>query len=427
MMLGQVAALADTKPSRFRRATQPVAEDGLGRKLARRWLVTLGLLAVLVPLMVGTRRHWFGEVGLGYAVYWLHDRLYLPLKGYLWTWGFPVSLVAWLEITLLLLVALAGFLSGRPLLRGAHSLVARHTLATPLGRRMIDHWHRLTVATPFRPRQLELLAEQSRQTLLDGSNGALPISRLVALTGLCMAMRLRADDRVAVRVTILADLLETLLRIEQGKQDARTVRPAMEQLAQMMADHLIALTATPVPGDLLAPATLAGEVQVLLTALRGRLSSGKGGDLLLLRPVAATVMERCGLLDMIRTMAERGLRGFGRDLSVPEVGPASSGRLALLIALFAAVETGETELAHATLESMSALAFARGVGLPAPVTAFADALLAEAPDLPHWQLAAHLPEAPQPDPSLLTPGDHDHFTGRTRRLTWIAGAAEATP
>ncbi len=426
-MMGEITALAGTTPSRFRRPTLPAAEQGLGRRLARRWLVTLGLSAALVLLMVGTRRHWFDETGVGYVAYWLHDRLYLPLKGYLWTWGFPQSLVVWLVILLLLGVALAGFLSRRPLLRGAHGLAARYLLANPVGRRMIDQWHRLTVRTRFRPHQLELLAEQARQMVLERPEAALPLSRLVALSQLCMAMRLRADDGTAMRLAILADLLETLLRIQQDESDGRAARAAMEQLALMMADHLTTLTATPVPGDLLAPATLAGEVQVLLTALQGRLASGKAGSLFLLRPVAAAIMERCGLLDTIRTTAERGLRGFGRELSVPEAGPPACGRLSVLIALCAATETGEAELAHATLESLSALAFARAAGLPAPVTAFADAWLAEAPDLPHWQVAARLSEPPLPDPSLLTPGDHDHLTGRTRRLAWIAGAAGATP
>lgn len=429
--------------SRYLRPLLPARDPDLAGRLARRWSLAALLAGTVGLLAYGTRARWFDPDGPGRAAYWLHDRLYLSAKGYLWSAWFPDSTVPWTVAALLSAIGLAGWLSGRPLLRALHDVLTRRTLAHPVGRPLLDRWHALTVRGALRACHLELVAEQMRADLLDamdagpegprrdGLSDELCAERLSAIVVLSSSWRLRSDGGEATRLAVAADLLEALLRIAHGVDGTRpgAIDPALDHLSALLEPVLSDLASVPA-GDPFAPAALAADAIVLVRASTMRRASGRLADPVTLRPIAASVMERCNRLNAIRFAVERGLGGHGREVAVPSAAAPACGRLALLIAFAMAGESAEFELANSTLDSMSSLDFARNVGLPAPVSAFADMWLAEAPDLPHWRIAARLAQA---EPwtgfgcaDLTFPADLTHLTEPMHRLVWIAGAPETS-
>ena len=444
---------APAPASRYLRPLRPAKDPALSGRLARRWCLVAFIGGMLGSLAYGTRARWFSFDGPGYVVYWLHDTAYLPLKGHLWTAWLPLSLVPWTVAALLLGIALAGYLSGRPLLRAAHMKATRFALASPTGRKILDRWHAVVARTRFRARHLELVLEEERADLLDlidGAENGLPtgtlVTRLAALARLSAAWQLRCGGGDAVRMSVSADLLETILRIDvaasapeshwpsgsessSGGMAAAPVRAAISDLAAVLEAHLATCADQPAD-DPFAPAALAGEAGILVRTLTARIALGRSAEADLLRPVAAAVMERCNRLNSIRAAAERRLRGHGNDALVPEASLPASGRLALWIALSAAREAEAPDLAQATLDSLSGLDFARTLGLPSPARLFADIWLAEAPDLPHWRMAAQVIGAAQsavPDgDSLADPADREHLNEPMHRLAWAAGTPETT-
>lgn len=426
--------------SRYLRPLRQDADPALAGRLTRRWAAALALAGAAGGLAHGTRAGWFDPDGPGRIAYWLHDHVYLPLKGNLWTAWFPEALIPWTAVLVLLAVWLAGSLSGRPLLRMAHAAVTRRAILLPAGRRMLDRWHAATVNGPFRPRHLEAMAERMRAAMLDDLDAAggpaVPyatrVERLCVLTVLSVSWRLRGDAGEKTRTGAAADLLETALRIEgaAGAGDGHAVRAATGRLAADLEACLADLAAAPAE-DVFAIPALARDAMVLTGALGTRRTSGRRADPARLRPVAAAVMERCNRLNAIRSAGERGLRGQGPDITVPAATAPASGRLAVLIALAVAQEAAEPDLARAMLDAMSGLDFARRAGVPAPALGFAGLWLAEAPDLPHWRLAARLvgaaPSAGPTGGDLMPSADMTYLDEPMHRLAWIAGAPETTP
>ena len=95
----------------------------------RRIAILLGgaSLIALLAFMVGLRR--LPAAGLGYVLYWLHDHIYLWLKGYTFTLAFPHSLIWWgiiFTFFLVWLVSVIGaFLAHWALLRKLYLVWAR--------------------------------------------------------------------------------------------------------------------------------------------------------------------------------------------------------------------------------------------------------------------------------------------------------------
>ncbi|MCW2243159.1 hypothetical protein [Azospirillum canadense] len=437
-MMATPSAGAPRAFSRYLRPLRPERDADLPSRLARRWGVCAAVAGGAGLLAYGTRARWFDPDGPGYAAYWLHDAVYLPLKGHLWTWGLPYSLVPWTVLATLLVTGALGFLSGRPLLRGAHAALTRLALTRPWGAGLLDRWHALTASTPMRARHLELIVERERVDLLeafDGVPGEPPhlalVARLATATALSTALRLRCDDGPSSRMAVAADLLETVMRVERAAttSSARDARAAVDRLSGLLDECLARDEAQPADGAFSAPA-LANEARTVARLIRARWTSGQRSAPVALRPLAAAVAERSGRLNALRAVVERRLRGHGGDATAIPPPPPACGRLAALIALATAREADEPDVALAYLDSVSGVDFARGAGLPAEAEAFANAWLAEAPDQPHWRLAALLVGAPSPadeHPTLMTPGGREHLNDPMRRLAWTAGAAETTP
>lgn len=102
------------------------------RRMLRRGV---GLLAVLLGvgfLAYHTGEQNFAMQGLGRALYWVHDVLWLPVKGWVWTRFFPYSLIVCLLALLGFGVWVFRFLTGVPLLRGRHQAWTGWALRKPV-------------------------------------------------------------------------------------------------------------------------------------------------------------------------------------------------------------------------------------------------------------------------------------------------------
>lgn len=90
------------------------------RMLTRLLVVAFLALAIWCPAAT-IANQLFPESGpLGRGLYWLHDDVFLPIKGYTYTYRFPMSLVQWGLITTILALKLFHFITGRSVVRGLH-------------------------------------------------------------------------------------------------------------------------------------------------------------------------------------------------------------------------------------------------------------------------------------------------------------------
>jgi len=91
----------------------------------RRLAVTAIAAALVVPVL-SVHRRWYALGGPGDAVYWAHDTLFLPLKGWLWTALFPVGTLMWLTAAAVLLaLVLLSYLFDVDLIRGVQTALIR--------------------------------------------------------------------------------------------------------------------------------------------------------------------------------------------------------------------------------------------------------------------------------------------------------------
>jgi len=111
------------------------------RPRKRRYLLRLALVMVVIGLAallgaaVATR--YFPTTGLFWPVYWLHDHLYLPLKGRIWTALFPYALVWLVPLAVVVLIVLAEFLLPFSPTAASHRWVLRGLAAHSGGRQLL--------------------------------------------------------------------------------------------------------------------------------------------------------------------------------------------------------------------------------------------------------------------------------------------------
>ncbi len=121
--------------------------DGRRRRYRLRWtLVALCILA-LVWFCWAMSVRLFPSSGFGGFVYWVHDTVFLPLKGRAWTQWFPYAFVWLLPLGFIASVALTEYLSVVGPVRGLHARlilriserpIIQRLLAPKMGARQID-------------------------------------------------------------------------------------------------------------------------------------------------------------------------------------------------------------------------------------------------------------------------------------------------
>lgn len=105
--------------SRMRRIAQhrPEVRE---RPLMRRWGIALLCTGVVTGLILAVARRSFATDGLIVPVYWMHDQVYLPLKGQFWTAMFPYALLWLVPTAVIAAVLLVEWLSRHGPVRAIH-------------------------------------------------------------------------------------------------------------------------------------------------------------------------------------------------------------------------------------------------------------------------------------------------------------------
>lgn len=96
------------------------------RPYSLRRLAVTAIAAALVALVLSVSQRWYALGGPGDAVYWAHDTLFLPVKGWLWTALFPIGALMWVTAaTVLLALVLLSYLFDVDAIRGVQTTLIR--------------------------------------------------------------------------------------------------------------------------------------------------------------------------------------------------------------------------------------------------------------------------------------------------------------
>lgn len=188
----------------------PTHEDPQRLEQMRRrgfWVSVLGFLIGIPTAMVWLRLP--PKDGWGYWLYWLHDTLFLTVKGYSYTHFYPYSMLCWLLASLLLLFWLTFFLTNQSLLRPLHLFLLYHLLAVDFMRGPMLASVRYLTRFRILPGLLEVVADHRRTCLLD---------RLIATPN--------STETARELATITLFQLE-LLALPGGGDDSHAVRAAL--------------------------------------------------------------------------------------------------------------------------------------------------------------------------------------------------------
>jgi hypothetical protein len=137
-----------------------IPTGGRGRRLLLRWIVAGLWLAMFYLLIVTVAYQALPKSGAGYLLYWIHDNVYLPIKGYTYTLFFPTSLVWWLSGSTVLILWGICWLSDRSLVRRPHILLLRWSLGRHLSHPLLLACARLFARLGLQPQMLSAVAEQ---------------------------------------------------------------------------------------------------------------------------------------------------------------------------------------------------------------------------------------------------------------------------
>ena len=134
------------------------APPGLPSQLRKR-LTRVGVSAAVaifvVALVLAIALDLVPKTGPASVILMAHDHVYLPLRGVLWSAGFPWSLLVWVPVISLALAAWVDWVTGVSLLRELQTRFILFALGRPGGRTVLERWHLFVGGGRLRARYLE--------------------------------------------------------------------------------------------------------------------------------------------------------------------------------------------------------------------------------------------------------------------------------
>jgi len=119
------------------------------RSYLARWIGLLAVIAVIGLFCLGIMTRAFPMTGILAAPYWLHDKVFVPLKGMMWVAMFPYVLLWLLPLVVVAVLVAADFLLGFGPVRRIHSWVIGALSRSARGRRIVLSLSRKpAIATP---------------------------------------------------------------------------------------------------------------------------------------------------------------------------------------------------------------------------------------------------------------------------------------
>lgn len=156
------------------------------RPYARRTLVVVLTVALVALLIVAVDGRWLAADSLpGLVLYWLHDSLFLPLRGWLWTAIFPVGAIALAAaLTAFLATILGAYLTGVDAARRCQAASIRYCCRTQWGTNVLLQVVRLNGRTWSRSEFLRRVVWDDLEGHLDQLRGHLRQQQIVFATDL---------------------------------------------------------------------------------------------------------------------------------------------------------------------------------------------------------------------------------------------------
>ena len=133
------------------------------QRTKRTKLRLLGMVTVVACCSIGYSLLYLGQRRLLYAV---HDNLWLPIKGTVYTWFHPWSLIWCVFAGLLFGYCLIGFLGSRSLLRPLHLRLCHFFLGWRIAHPMMMQWTRIMLRVGIVPLMSLLVLRRKRKRLL---------------------------------------------------------------------------------------------------------------------------------------------------------------------------------------------------------------------------------------------------------------------
>ncbi len=136
-----------------------------GKKL-RRLLILLLLGVIIISVILISNLQLLPKSGAGYYLYWVHDQVFLPIKGFTFDRFYPYSLVFWGPLCCLLILWAISFLMPRPILQRLQTLLARKAVYRPILHPFLVRAARWSRKIGIKPTLLTTVVHHERETAL---------------------------------------------------------------------------------------------------------------------------------------------------------------------------------------------------------------------------------------------------------------------
>lgn len=354
-------------------------------KLLRRVLVLLILLIAIITPIVLIYTRTAPETTLGSWLYWFHDNVYLPIKGYTYTFHYPMSLILWGPLLFIIMLWTVSYFSKTPVFRRLQIVLGRKAV-----RKKLFHPLLIKSAEKFKkwgapPELLDAVADEQREINLyhltthpqDHSN----LAKTTYLTLLHTRLLTLSPSTPENHLTAAVHWLETYMNLDT-RSKGNPNHERMERMEQLIADMTTQILpiVEPLlpyknPGKLdAAKQKEAGFDALSISVDLLYLSSLKSNEIaryvpganiplekretVVIRRLAVSTASRRAFLDRNRTRLENRSRLY-YSVSLPTEPEqlAAMGKLSLLIALHLSALTHSPSVALGFLESIETLDF----------------------------------------------------------------------
>lgn len=165
-MLHLRSPLLHRMPGRYRRTTRT--------RLLLRWVLVLAIIFVVLLVVLLIQRRLLPADSSGRLLYQLHDDLFLPLRGHLYTRWLPLSAIVWGIGLTILGLNLLSWLFGGSLIRAPHLWLLRRRVQQPARHQGLLRWARIYRQLGVRPHLLRLMVLDEYERALEAIRAAPP-------------------------------------------------------------------------------------------------------------------------------------------------------------------------------------------------------------------------------------------------------------
>lgn len=455
------------------------AKPNLSRIPVRILLITILGLLVAVPWIIIAARL-LPPDGAGYVFYWVHDHIYLPVRGYTFTLFYPYSISWWGMAATVFIAWLVGYLLLVSFIKNPHVSLLRSVVRRDSGHRFLIKtagWLKRRRLEPVMLREVTALERiQSLNRLVSApfpgdTNVELLVRRLVRLTGMHINLITSPPASMEARLQAVwlwhQAFLHVLVRfhLQPGNKDIQSslqqisglvtqvVKPLFDYnepgLLKEVEEHSAGFDIASMCIDLLTLGAIhtPGLAEKLWGIPESTASSAAVARRAAARRLAASVAQRQSIINEVRALLEKGNPGSDHlEQFIPSADEededaeaerktilSATSRMGLSTALALAVLMDDVSMGLAYMDSVETLDFAFNGLMPGNPAISAVEPLIQPPEPGHYRLCARLAELeidtlveqwqqPLTDPdSPIKTEDIDLARSRVRMLDQAAG------